>query len=37
MEETFQGVVIDEHTHDDNLHDFTVILIQNLLKLYQTW
>jgi ribonuclease HI len=25
MEETFQGVVIDEQTHDDNLHDFTVI------------
>jgi len=25
MEETFQGVVIDECTHDDNLHNFTVI------------
>ena len=25
MEETFQGVVIDEQTHNDNLHDFTVI------------
>jgi hypothetical protein len=25
MEETFQGSVIDECTHDDNLHDFTVI------------
>jgi hypothetical protein len=25
MEETFQGTVIDEQTHDDNLHDFTVI------------
>jgi hypothetical protein len=25
MEETFQGIVIDEQTHDDNLHDFTVI------------
>jgi ribonuclease HI/transposase InsO family protein len=25
MEETFQGAVIDERTHDDNLHDFTVI------------
>jgi ribonuclease HI len=25
MEETFQGAVIDEQTHDDNLHDFTVI------------
>jgi hypothetical protein len=25
MEETFQGVVIDECTHDDNLHDFMVI------------
>jgi ribonuclease HI len=25
MEETFQGAVIDEHTHDDNLCDFTVI------------
>jgi ribonuclease HI len=25
MEETFQDVVIDEQTHDDNLHDFTVI------------
>jgi hypothetical protein len=25
MEETFQGVVIDERTHDDNLRDFTVI------------
>ena len=25
MEETFQGVVIDEQTHDDNLHEFTVI------------
>jgi hypothetical protein len=25
MEETFQGVVIDEQIHDDNLHDFTVI------------
>jgi ribonuclease HI len=25
MEETFQGVVIDEQMHDDNLHDFTVI------------
>jgi hypothetical protein len=26
MEETFQGAVIDEGTHDKNLHDFTVIL-----------
>jgi hypothetical protein len=25
MEETFQGTVIDECTHDDNLRDFTVI------------
>jgi ribonuclease HI len=25
MEENFQGAVIDEHTHDDNLRDFTVI------------
>jgi hypothetical protein len=25
MEENFQGTVIDECTHDDNLHDFTVI------------
>jgi ribonuclease HI len=25
MEETFQGVMIDEQTHEDNLHDFTVI------------
>ena len=25
MEETFQGVAIDEHMHDDNLHDFTII------------
>jgi ribonuclease HI len=25
MEETFQGTVIDECTHDENLHDFTVI------------
>jgi ribonuclease HI len=25
MEETFQGAVIDEQTHDDNLCDFTVI------------
>jgi ribonuclease HI len=25
MEETFQGAVIDEQTHDDNLHDFMVI------------
>jgi ribonuclease HI len=25
MEETFQGTVIDEQTHEDNLHDFTVI------------
>jgi ribonuclease HI len=25
IEETFQGAVIDEQTHDDNLHDFTVI------------
>jgi hypothetical protein len=25
MEETFQGVVIDERMHDENLHDFTVI------------
>jgi ribonuclease HI len=25
MEETFQGAVIDEQTHDDNLRDFTVI------------
>ena len=25
MEETFQGAVIDERTHDDNLHDFTII------------
>jgi hypothetical protein len=25
MEETFQGAVIDEQTHDNNLHDFTVI------------
>jgi hypothetical protein len=25
MEETFQGAVIDECTHDDNLRDFTVI------------
>jgi hypothetical protein len=26
MEETFQGTVIDECTHDENLHDFIVIL-----------
>ena len=26
MEETFQGAVIDEGTHNENLHDFTVIL-----------
>ena len=25
MEENFQGAVIDECTHDDNLRDFTVI------------
>ena len=25
MEETFQGTVIDEFTHDENLHEFTVI------------
>jgi ribonuclease HI len=25
MEETFQGALIDEQTHNDNLHDFTVI------------
>ena len=25
MEATFQGKVIDERTHDDNLHNFTVI------------
>jgi ribonuclease HI len=25
MEETFQGAVIDEQMHDENLHDFTVI------------
>jgi hypothetical protein len=25
MEETFQGAVIDEQTHNDNLCDFTVI------------
>jgi hypothetical protein len=25
MEETFQGALIDEHTHDDNLCNFTVI------------
>jgi hypothetical protein len=25
MEENFQGVVIDENTHDENLRDFTVI------------
>jgi hypothetical protein len=25
MEETFQGAVINECTHDDNLRDFTVI------------
>jgi hypothetical protein len=25
MEETFQGVVIDEGTHDENLRDFMVI------------
>jgi ribonuclease HI len=25
MEETFQGAVIDEQMHNDNLHDFTVI------------
>jgi hypothetical protein len=25
MEETFQGTVIDEGTHDENLHDFMVI------------
>ena len=25
MEETFQGALIDERMHDDNLHDFTVI------------
>jgi ribonuclease HI len=25
MEETFQGAMIDECTHDDNLHDFMVI------------
>jgi ribonuclease HI len=37
MEETFQGTVIDEQTHDDNLHDFTVIPNPNLLKLYRTW
>jgi hypothetical protein len=26
MEETFQGMVIDEGTHDENLHEFMVIL-----------
>ena len=26
MEDTFQGVVIDENTHDENLRDFTIIL-----------
>jgi hypothetical protein len=25
MEDTFQGAVIDEGTHDENLHNFTVI------------
>jgi len=25
MEDTFQGDVIDEKNHDENLHDFTVI------------
>jgi hypothetical protein len=25
MEDTFQDVVIDENTHDENLHDFSVI------------
>jgi hypothetical protein len=25
MEETFQDTMIDEQTHDDNLHDFTII------------
>jgi hypothetical protein len=25
MEETFKGAVIDEQTHEDDLHDFTVI------------
>jgi hypothetical protein len=32
MEETFQGVVIDECTHDDNLCDFTVIPDQRTLE-----
>jgi hypothetical protein len=32
MEETFQGAVIDEQTHDDNLHDFTVIPNPKSLK-----
>jgi ribonuclease HI len=26
MEDTFQGVVIDEGTHDEDLHNFTIIL-----------
>jgi hypothetical protein len=25
MEDTFQGAIIDEGTHDENLHNFTVI------------
>jgi len=25
MEDTFQGVVIDENTHDQNIHGFTII------------
>ena len=37
MEETFQGAVIDEHTHDENLRDFTVIPIRELLNLHRIW
>ena len=32
MEDTFQGVVIDENTHDNNLHDFSIILDPRLVE-----
>jgi hypothetical protein len=37
MEENFQGAVIDEGTHDENLHDFTVIPDPRSRNLHQTW
>jgi hypothetical protein len=33
MEDTFQDVVNDENTHDENLHDFSVISNPHLVEI----